>query len=236
MESYREYIKEIKSICKSKWFRFNPYRLRNWFDFIIIEIAPKVYEKTILIIAGLHWNEKAPVYALKEFLKELEGENDVSARIFILPCMNPFWFQNDLRKNDNWVDLNRVKRSKFLEEEQSLLFQHLFNIKFDGVLSMHEDNWTNKTYFYAYNGENECKYRYILQEVWKVAELNLKDKIDWNLAKQGIIYDKSDSSLENYLHCSWIGFILCSETGWKWNINSRINANSVLISCVAICD
>lgn len=66
----------------------------------------------VLITTGIHGNEKAPIVATYLFFKKvLENRKEFSAllnkNIMIIPCCNPYGINNNIRYNENGVDLNR---------------------------------------------------------------------------------------------------------------------------------
>ena len=65
--------------------------------------------KKYLIISGVHGNEPAPVYAIKEFLISLNN-NDIKRKdlqIDFILVVNPFGFEFNQRYNGNNLDINR---------------------------------------------------------------------------------------------------------------------------------
>ena len=64
-------------------------------------------EKKVFLSAGIHGNEPAGVYALLDFL---EGEITPYLPLFqctIFPCLNPWGFENNQRRDSHGGDLNR---------------------------------------------------------------------------------------------------------------------------------
>lgn len=226
---YQKLCRNIEYSCNLQNLHYKSFRLDNGLDFQLLSNNPKQIKKNLLIIAGIHWNEQAPVYAINEFISEYNFDKLKNTRIFIVPCFNPYWLISNQRKNDYQSDLNRIRTSKKLEEEQVLMFQQLFNTNFDWVLSLHEDYSTKKTYLYCYNKNKDNLYRKVQKEIWKVTEVNLNNKIDWIVADKWIIYNYEDKSLDNFFYKSWVEYVICSETWMRESLESRIKTNKVII-------
>lgn len=71
---------------------------------------------TILLIVGIHGEEKAAMFSAYYFFKDLLEEWDqnplieylrFNVNIELIPCANPYGFQNNTRSNGNAVDINR---------------------------------------------------------------------------------------------------------------------------------
>lgn len=96
----------------------------NKYNIYSYDFKPINYEKTIVLISGIHGNEYTPFFGVARFL-ELLCEEDVNheelnyiknkVRLIFVPSVNPWGFENDSRNNYNDVDLNR--NSDYLWEE-----------------------------------------------------------------------------------------------------------------------
>lgn len=96
----------------------------NKYNIYSYDFKPVNYEKTIILISGIHGNEYTPFFGVSRFLELLCNENlnhnDLNyiknkVRLIFVPCVNPWGFENDCRNNFNDVDLNR--NSDYLWEE-----------------------------------------------------------------------------------------------------------------------
>ena len=70
--------------------------------------------RKLLIVNGMHGNEKTPCWGAALAFEELLGSNDDWANfiksnfdLYIIPCLNPYGFNNNKRNNINDKDLNR---------------------------------------------------------------------------------------------------------------------------------
>ena len=79
--------------------------------------------KKYLIISGVHGNEPAPVYAIKDFLISLNNK-DVKRKdlqIDFILIVNPFGFEFNQRYNGNNLDINRDMTNLKTREAQILV-------------------------------------------------------------------------------------------------------------------
>ena len=226
---FNKFFRQIKATAISKGLEFQQFTLKNDLSLQIITHTPKQIKNSLLVVWGLHGNEIAWIYWIKEFISEYNFNKLPNTKLVIFSCMNPYWFLQNQRKNKKLIDLNRILKTKKLEEEQKIFFKEFYKTKFQGFLSLHEDYSTNKAYFYCYNEKQNHIYRNIQQEVWKIMKLNTKNIIDGNKANNGIIYWHQDKSLENFLYKSGVEVIVCSETGQREDFKIRINANKKII-------
>ena len=111
--------------------------------------------KKYLIICGVHGNEPAPVYAVKEFIislskKEIKRKDLQLDFIFIV---NPFGFEYNQRNNGDNKDINRDMK-KFETQEGKILQKHCKPKDYEKVFDFHEAN--SKGFFlYCYGTKNK---------------------------------------------------------------------------------
>lgn len=71
-------------------------------------------DNTIIIFTGVHGNEKQSIWSTYNVIKDIltnDKENNIYIRnnfnLLIVPCVNPYGINNNLRRNSNDVDINR---------------------------------------------------------------------------------------------------------------------------------
>lgn len=78
-------------------------------------ITPKDFKKTIFLVAGMHGNEYEAYWGLLRLMKELykDEQRNITlnqlrdnVRFIIIPVLNPYGMQNDLRRNSQGIDAN----------------------------------------------------------------------------------------------------------------------------------
>ena len=125
-----------------------------------------LHAKKILVTAGVHGNEKGAVYSLINFIRLLNSNNPSVVNtilnnydIDIIPCVNPWGFNTESRKNPSGVDLNRnfhygwdgstntEKGSAPLSESESAaVAQVITENQYDYIVDWHEASLSNGTY------------------------------------------------------------------------------------------
>ncbi|MBR9701393.1 M14 family metallocarboxypeptidase [Candidatus Pacearchaeota archaeon] len=187
---------------------------------LALEINPNQKE-TILMTAGCHGNEPAPVYAMGKFLEEKNFPKD--KRIILIPCINPIGFVSDSEFTPEKINVNRDFKENSNSKEANFLRKIVKKYNPEFVVNLHED--PDETDFYIWVEDNAYKSK--AEKL--IAELNVsyfKDKdIHGNQVKDGIILDsKEHDSFEDYLIKNHIP-TFCTETPGEWSIEKRIKVN-----------
>ncbi len=226
--SYSQLVARIRESCQKQNYKYQELgSVGPCKQFVLPRvISPEIYEKTVVVVAGVHGDEPAPIEAAVQFLEE--GIVSEGVRILLYPCLNPWGYVHNNRRNHAGKDLNRT-RSLQLEPEQSLFFMSLLNEKIDFFLSMHEDWWSNKVYAFAFGEQHSVLYSRILSAAGKHMPIHKGDTIDGIEARNGLVMDQSDSSLEDVVSRTGIPS-MCSETGKRAEFEQRVNANKAMIS------
>jgi len=142
-----------------------------------------------LFISGVHGNEIAPVYAIKEFIQYLDSiklmDNVTIDFIYIL---NPYGFEYGLRNNGSGIDLNR-DFINFETNETMYLINNIKDKRYTGAYDFHEHGSTTGFMLYYYSSNNRLKANNIL-EMLQRNDIPLENKfVDIILkAKNGAIY------------------------------------------------
>ena len=136
--------------------------------------------KKYLIISGVHGNEPAPVYAVRDFIISLNntGIKRKDLQLDFIVVVNPYGFEFNQRYNGNNLDINRDLIS--LKTQESKLLTKCFNPKeYDRVFDFHEAN-AEGFFLYCYGIKNVKISDRILEELKKnkvVFDNKYKDKI-----------------------------------------------------------
>jgi len=231
IRSYSRLVVRIKEASRRNEYEF--YELghvgpRKQYEFIRVVINPKDYIKTVVIVSGVHGDEPAPVEAVTQFIEEKHPENNV--RLLIYPVLNPWGYVHNQRKSGSNKDLNRTK-SLILEPEQSLFFMSLISERVDFLLSCHEDYWSRKLYAYVFGNEYSDLYKAVLQSTSVHMQINMNSSINGYSAREGLILDHRDRSLEDIVSRTGIPS-MCLETGMRAGLDNRIMANLAVIETI----
>ncbi|GJL78245.1 MAG: hypothetical protein NPINA01_12340 [Nitrospinaceae bacterium] len=189
--------------------------------------------KRVLISAGIHGDEPAGVETICSFIEGREFLKFVQSwEITLIPCINPFGYENGTRFNHEGVDLNRKFKCPSPPREVTLV-QSVFQVPFDLTMELHEDEDSSGYYLY-HSGVSELKTdlpRRILDEVQTVMPINTDSEIDGSSANQGVIDRLPDpESMEWWPMAlySWSkGTHTCMtlETAPQFAMEKRINAH-----------
>lgn len=238
MERYEEYIKLLKEICKERSFPLNYKKLPNGFRFYYITIAPKKIQKTILFSAGIHGNEIAGPYAVLKFLSTFKQSKH---RLIILPIVNPYGFNRDIRYNAEKQDINRRFCSK-LDGEAKTAYSVIKKFNPDLFVSLHEWSGRNGYYMYASDISKEKEIS-LIPKFASENEFKIFDHIRINseCVKNGIIWhpengylakdERNSCTLENQMYKDGIHY-LCTETPSRAKLSKRVDTQTKIISYI----
>jgi len=121
--------------------------------------------KKYLFLSGIHGNEIAPVYAMKEFIQYLDSIELISnVLIDFIYIINPYGFEYNTRHNGNGIDLNR-DFINFETLEIRFLINSIQNINYMGMYDFHEHSSTTGFLLYYYSRRNIILANNILEMV-----------------------------------------------------------------------
>lgn len=112
---------QAKSICKIRSIQSPFGHEIAFYERFLSEELPNVF-----FLGVFHGDEIEGEYAIREFMKELDENPNVSCayNVYFLPCLNPDGKELKTRFNANKVDLNRnYPTANFKEETQTLDYE-----------------------------------------------------------------------------------------------------------------
>ncbi len=181
-------------------------------------------KQTIMITAGCHGNEPAPIYALYNVLKKLKTKY----KIILVPCINPYGFSLHQAENENKININRDFK-KFSQKQTKILKQltKLHNPIY--VINMHEDPDESKFFIYV-EGNIEHLAKKLINRVhlphYKNKRIH-KDTCINGIIKKSVI----KTTFEGYLTSINIPN-LCIETPGLLPLKERVKAYETVIKNV----
>ena len=211
----------------------------------LLLLTPKIFKKqpNILIAAGFHGNETAPIWAL---LKVLEDNNlPTNLNVSFLPLINPTGFIKNKRDNMFFENPNRGYAYNY-GKERLPRYETVMSIegKFimakiktvlkcasTSLLTMHEDDIINKFFIYTSTHshlELENKLLKIGSDHFSTI-INGKDEEN-NKIKNGLIIDVKDGSFEDYLFRQGTPQCITTETPSNKNFDERVATNITLLN------
>ena len=207
--------------------------LDNVYPFPKIILGDKRLRR-VLISAGIHGDEPASVETICKFLETEKYSAYLDKwEITILPCINPYGFENNTRENYSKKDLNRYFKESSSPIEIELVKSVIKPSYFDLTLELHED--VDSDGYYLFQKSNKTKgLEYgtqIINSVKKIIPINLNKIIDGMNAEKGIIH-----KLKNINEMEWwpmagyslsrnCGHCFTLETPTKFPLSTRVNAH-----------
>ena len=162
----------------------------NHYPFKKIFIGQK-NSKRVLISAGIHGDEPAGIETICAFLESGMYKSYLNKWDFIiLPCINPYGFEHDIRENQDNKDLNRLFKLNAPPLEVRLAQSVIESSYFNLTLELHEDSDSHGYYLFQKSNKPfgiELGYK-IIESVKKVIPINLNKKIDDIPAEKGLIH------------------------------------------------
>jgi predicted deacylase len=192
-------------------------------------INPKIKE-TIMITAGCHGNEPAPIYALYNFLKT--NPKIRNKRIVIVPCIVPFGFCLHIDKNINGIDINRDFFSKQPQKETNLLKQLVKKYKPTFVLNLHEDPDEKMFFLYLEGKHHRRMAEKLVSLVSKDMKFYKRKKVHNDVVINGIIESNEiGTSFEDYLTKLNIPNF-CVETPGLYPLKDRVKVHEKILKFI----
>jgi hypothetical protein len=144
------------------------------------------------LFGGIHGDEIAGSHAIVEFLGLLHREPERARgwEIFAYPVCNPTGFEDNTRFSRRGLDLNREFWRNSKEPEVQLLEGEIRQMHFNGIISLHADDTSDRMYGFARGSQVT---RYVLAPALTAAAgiipINRDATIDGFAARNGIIDD-----------------------------------------------
>ncbi len=190
-------------------------------------------DKRVLISAGIHGDEPAGVETICSFIKNNDYRNFLQNwEIIIVPCINPFGYEANIRTNHEGLDLNRKFKSTDPSQEV-IIAKNLFDSPFDLTIELHEDVDSSGYYFFHSSAGSSppLLVEKILNSVKSVMPINMDSEIEGIPANRGVIErvgidDKMDWwPMAFYSLSKGTQSCLTLETGTQFPMQTRVNAH-----------
>ncbi len=156
------------------------YSLWSW------EYTPPYPHARILISAGVHGDEPAPVEAVWQLLQKRPDWLQ-SYAITLFPCLNPWGYEHNTRLNERGQDVNRLwnRRSS---DEVCAAKRVLGDRQFDLTLCLHEDY--DAAGFYLYEVARMAPFIGIevVQRVSRILPIDPRHRIENRIAQGGVVF------------------------------------------------
>lgn len=193
---------------------------------------------TIMLSGGMHGEEPAGVEGVLSWLESGEWER-WRVNWFVLPCINPYGWERNQRRNAQHRDINRQFRRAGECPEATLVKRLVRGQRFLFSMEFHED--VDAGGYYLYEGRTQSPYigEQVLKAVSKVVPINQDPVIDGSEAtSRGLIRrEPSRAVLQRrrrwpmayHLLLNCTDHVLGSETALHLPLKQRARAHTVAL-------
>jgi murein peptide amidase A len=246
VRDYKEIVGRLEGLPPRDWHVQQVARIWDY-PFFQVERRVSLRAPTILLTAGIHGEEPGSVEGA---LRWLEGGDWARWRVnwLVLPCINPYGWERNQRRNAQSRDINRQFRDPSGCPEAELVKGLLQGRRFLFMMDFHEDVDASGYYLYELRREppftrSEASERgvgeRIVAAVGKVIPINRDKVIDGNRATGlGLIRREADvdrltrrrrwpMAFHVFLHGT--GHILGSETPVHFPLGQRARAHNTAL-------
>lgn len=194
------------------------------------------HSRRALLTAGTHGDEPSGVEALCAWLEQQRYRPWLDRWQFVLlPCLNPWGYELDVRENHEGKDLNREFNAPHPVAEIRFVHARLQQ-PFDLVIDLHDDRDSLGYYLYQnVDAGAEAVGRQILDRVGKVASINVNSEIEGRAADRGVIDGPCNPDrlawwpLAAYAQTHGVKRVLTLEAPGRHPIEARVQAHLTAI-------
>ena len=186
--------------------------------------------RRILLSAGTHGDEPAGPEAILRFLERNNDKLVETFDFFVLPCINPHGYVNNLRVNSEGIDINRSFEDDS-SREAILIKKTLRNQRFDLFIEFHED-WELEGFYLFENHRHQRLFGpEVIDQVQQVGPIYKGSTLDDFPVSNGVV--SPDLELHNvgiqamplYVFRFHSDHIVTSETPLGWEPEKRVAAH-----------
>ena len=157
--------------------------------------------------------------------------------ITILPCINPYGFENDTRENHGDQDLNRLFKDQLPPLEVQLAKSTFKPSYFDITIELHEDSDSHGYYLFQKSNQPdglEVGFK-IVEALKEIIPINFDEIIESMPAEKGVIHRIKDIEemewwpMAGYSLAMKSGHCLTLETPTQLAMSTRVSAHLVAL-------
>ncbi|MGA2605363.1 MAG: M14 family metallocarboxypeptidase [Verrucomicrobiia bacterium] len=174
VRDYREIEQRLQALPRREWRVESVARVWGY-GFFCVRREIDQRAETVLVTAGIHGEEPGGVEGA---LRWLESGEWAKWRVnwFMLPCINPYGWERNQRRNAQGRDINRQFRNPAVCPEAQLVRKLVKGRRFLFVLDLHEDVDSPGYYLYELCQEPPFIGERIVAAVGRVIPIN-RDKV-----------------------------------------------------------
>ncbi len=193
---------------------------------------------TILLTAGIHGEEPGSVAGALRWLESGEWAQ-WGVNWFVLPCINPYGWERNQRRNAQRRDINRQFRGATICPEAKLVKQLVKGRRYLFMIDLHEDVDATGYYLYELCQGPLCVGERVVKAVGRVIPINREKVIDgtpatgFGLIRRGAsvaaLKRRRRWPMAYHLFFNCTGHILGSETPVHFPLEQRATAHRVAL-------
>jgi len=237
VRDYNEIVGRLRALPRAEW---RVERVGEVWNYPFFRVRRQISRDapTILLTAGIHGEEPGGVEGA---MRWLEGGEWSKWRVnwFVLPCINPYGWERNHRRNAQRRDINRQFRNPDDCPEAKLVKELVHGQRFQFSLDLHED--VDATGYYVYELRRAPPFvgERIVAAVGRAIPINRDKVIDGNRTT-GLALIRREADVERllrrprwpmayhvFLHCT--DHILGSETPVHFPLERRAQAHTMAL-------
>jgi protein MpaA len=237
VRDYSEIVQRLRALPRREW------RVRQaaeiWgYPFFYLRRRVAKDAATVLLTAGIHGEEPGSVAGVLRWLESGEWAKwDVNW--FVLPCINPYGWERNQRRNAQRRDINRQFRDTSDCPEAELVKRLVKGRRFLFTFDLHEDVDAAGYYLYELREEPPFVGERIVKAVGRVIPINQEKVIDGSettglglirrASSVGTLKRRRRWPMAYHLFFNCTGHILGSETPVHFPLEKRATAHRVAL-------
>jgi hypothetical protein len=237
VRDYSEIVQRLRALPRVEW------RLQQagkiWgYPFFCLQRTISKDAPTIFVTAGIHGEEPGGVAGALGWLESGEWAK-WNLNWFVLPCINPYGWERNQRRNAQRRDINRQFRGTTDTPEADLVKRLVEGRRFLFALDLHEDVDAPGYYLYELREGPPFIGERVVKAVSRVLPINHKKVIDGNQATGFGLIRRAASArtlkrrrrwpMAYHLFLNCTGHILGSETPVRFPLEQRAMAHRVAL-------
>lgn len=210
----------------------------NGFPVLCASVGRAQDAPVFYVNGGTHGDEPAGVEAALSFIGVARERCADAARFEIVPCLNPWGYENEARENAQGVDINWA----FMREdvpEVGMVKRLIEGRRFASVLDLHED-WESPGYYvYELFRNRPPVGQMIVEQVARICPLNMNSVIENAQAVNGVIHPNLEAETRRKgegipvaLFQEYTDHLLTPETPTELPLNVRVAAQLATLEVV----
>jgi len=237
VRDYSEIVRRLRALPRREW-RVEPAGTVSGYPFFCVRRHVYRHAPTIFLTAGIHGEEPGSVEGALRWLESGEWAR-WQMNWFVLPCINPYGWERNQRRNAQRLDINRQFRHPSACPETGLVRRLVRGQRFLLMLDFHEDVDASGYYLYELRAGPPFIGERVVRAVGKIIPINRDEVIDGNRATGVALIRREGTArafrrrrrwpmaFHIFLNCT--NHVLGSETPVRFPLEQRAAAHNVAL-------